>query len=92
LGNSERRKLVWSPRSSLEIEQIRRSSERAADAVSGFERVVVRIPEMGMAVPHKPGYFSRPFHTGRGSFLVIYTFDDDKVLCITVRPVPSSAY
>ena len=92
MSNGERRKLVWSPRSSPEIDQIRRSSERAAEAISGFERVVVRIPEMGMAVPHKPGFFSRPFHTDRGSFLVIYTFDDNQVFCITVRPVPSSAF
>jgi hypothetical protein len=52
----------------------------------------VRIPEMGMAVPHKPGFYSRPFHTDHGSFLVIYRFDDHQVFCITVRQVPSSAY
>jgi hypothetical protein len=92
LSKGGQRKLVWSPRSAQEIETIRRSSERAAEAIFGFERVVVRIPEMGMAVPRKPGFFSRPFHTDRGSFLVTYTFNDEEVFCIAVQPVPASAY
>jgi hypothetical protein len=53
---------------------------------------VVRIPELGMSVPRKPGFFSRPFHTDHGSFLVIYTFNDEEVFCIAAQPVPASAY
>jgi hypothetical protein len=92
LSKSGQRKLFWAPRTAQEIERIRRSSERAAEAIAGFERVVTRMPEMGMAVPGKSGFRSRPFHTGKGSFLVVYTFDDHQVVCVAVRPVPSSAY
>lgn len=92
MSKSGPRRVVWGPRSAQDIEKIRRSSERAKDAITGFERVVARIPEMGMAVPGRPEFFSRPFHTGDGSFLVIYTFDDRQVVCLAVRPVPSTAY
>jgi hypothetical protein len=60
--------------------------------VAGFERAVARIPEMGMGVPGRPGFYSRPFHTDSGSFLVIYSFDDRQVVCIAIRSVPSAAY
>jgi hypothetical protein len=92
LSKSGRRRLVWGPRTAQEIERLRRASERASEAITGFERVVTRIPEMGMAVPGQPGFYSRPFHTDRGSFLVIYSFDDHQVVCITLRSVPSTAY
>jgi len=65
---------------------------RAAEAWNGFAHAVARIPEMGMAVPGKPGFYSRPFHTDGGSFLVLYTFDTEKVVCLALRAVPSSAY
>lgn len=92
MSKSGARKLVWGPQAAPDIEKLRRSSERATEAIAGFERVVTRIPEMGMAVPGRPGFYSRPFHTDRGSFLVIYTFDDNQVVCVKIRSVPSAAY
>ena len=92
MGNSGQRRLVKGPRYRSDIERIRQSSERAAEAVAAFELVVVRIPELGMAVPGKQGYYSRPFHTDKGSYLVIYAFDDDQVICSAVRPVPSGRF
>jgi nicotinamide riboside kinase len=49
-------------------------------AWKGFTYAVARLPETGMAVPGRPGFFSRPLHTEEGSFLVIYSFDDKKVV------------
>lgn len=45
-----------------------------------------------MAVRGRPGYLSRPFHTDGGSFLVVYTYDDTKVVCIGLHPVPSGIF
>jgi hypothetical protein len=45
-----------------------------------------------MAVPGRPSFYSRPFHTDRGSYLVIYTFDDAKVTCLSVHSVPSGPF
>jgi hypothetical protein len=50
------------------------------------------MPEMGMAVPGMPGFCSRPFHPEGASFLVIYKFDDEKVVCVGLRAVPSTAF
>jgi hypothetical protein len=92
LGNSGRRRLVKGTKYRSDIERIRQSSERAAEIIAAFELVVVRIPEHGMAVPGKPGFYSRPFHTDEGSYLVIYTFDDDQVTCSAIRSVPSGRF
>ncbi len=45
-----------------------------------------------MAVRGQPDFFSRPFHTDRGSFLVIYRFDDEAVVLLAIRPIPASSY
>ena len=92
MGDSARRKLVKAPKYRNEIEKIRQSSKNAAEIIAAFELVVARIPEQGMAVPGKPGFYSRPFHTDQGSYLVIYTFNDDQVVCSAVRPVPSGRF
>lgn len=47
---------------------------------------------MGMAVPGQPTARSRPFHTPDGSFLVLYTYDREKVVCLTIRRVPSGSF
>jgi hypothetical protein len=92
LSKSGRRRVLWKSQSAAQIEEIRRSSERAADAIAGFEEVVARIPELGMAVAGRKGFYSRPFHTDKGSYLVVYTFNAREVDCIAIRPVPSTAY
>lgn len=92
MGDSGPRRLVKDPKFQREIERIRQSSEQAAEAVAAFEQVVVRIPEYGMAVPGKRGFYSRPFHTDQGSYLVIYTFDKAQVVCLTIRSVPSDKF
>lgn len=90
-GN-RRRRLVRNPAFAHDIDKIRQGSERAAEAVAAFEQIVVQIPEQGMAVPGSPGARSFPFHTDRGSYLVIYTFNTREVVCLAVRPVRSGAF
>lgn len=46
---------------------------------------------MGYAVRGAPDYLGIPLHTGRGSFLIIYWYDDDYVYCIGLRPIPPLA-
>lgn len=72
--------------------EIRDEEPRGIEAIDGFLRFVQRAPLDGFAVPRMPGVLSRPFHTGRGSYLVIYRVDGDLVTCLGVRRVPSSAY
>lgn len=86
------RRLVRQPAFARDIEKIRQTSERAAEAVAACERLITQIPEQGMAVPGRPGYRSFPFHTDSGSYLVIYTFDNREVVCIAVRPVRSGVF
>ena len=89
-----KRRIVRTPRFERGLEEVRSPSadSRFEEALEGFEHVVARIPEMGMAVPGQPGCRSRPFHTSHGSFLVIYTYDREKVVCLDVRRVPSSTF
>jgi hypothetical protein len=90
---SERpRKVVLAPRFEAELKPILAEVPRAAEVWKGFCHAVARIPELGMAAPGKPGFYSRPVHTERGSYLILYTFDDEKVVCVGLRAVPSSAF
>jgi hypothetical protein len=92
-GSEKQRKLIRQPAYAQDIERIRHGSERAAEAVAAFERVITKIPEQGMAVPGgRPGIRSFPFHTDHGSYLVLYTFDARKVVCLAVRPVRSGIF
>jgi hypothetical protein len=87
------RKLVRQPAYARDIEKIRQGSPRAAEAIVAFERVITRIPEQGMAAPGgRPGIRSFPFHTDRGSYLVLYSYDDSQIVCLAVRPVPSGVF
>lgn len=65
---------------------------RVADAFRGFSAAVSRFPESGLEVSRRPGYYQRPFHTGEASYLVIYTFDEKRVVCIGMRKVPSGPF
>lgn len=65
---------------------------RAAEAWADFEQVLVRIADQGMAVPGRPGFRSWPFHTDSGSYLVIYSLSKEKVVCLTLRSVPSRPF
>lgn len=84
------RRIVRTPRFERELKAVQ--SARIDEALAGFEHVLARIPEMGMAVPGQPTARSRPFHTPEGSFLVIYTYDREKVVLLTLRRVPSSRF
>jgi hypothetical protein len=84
------RQIVRTPRFERELKAVQ--SARLDEALVGFEHVLARIPEMGMAVPGQPTARSRPFHTSDGSFLVIYTYDREKVVLLTLRRVPSSRF
>jgi hypothetical protein len=87
------RRIVQTPRFERELHEVRRLvGHRLDEALAGFEHVLARIPEMGMAVPGQPTARSRPFHTPDGSFLVIYTYDREKVVCLTIRRVPSASF
>lgn len=87
------RRIVRTPRFERELKAVRGSAgARFDEALAGFEHVLARIPEMGMAVPGQPSGRSRPFHSPDGSFLVIYTYDREKVVCVSIRPVPSGRF
>lgn len=86
------RRVVLQPRFKAELDSILARVPRAAEAWDGFAYAVARMPEMGMAVPGMPGFCSRPFHPEGASFLVIYKFDDEKVVCVGLRAVPSTAF
>jgi hypothetical protein len=87
------RRIVRTPRFERELKALQGSAgARLDEALTGFEHVLARIPEMGMAVPGQPTARSRPFHTQEGSFLVIYTYDREKVVLLTLRRVPSSRF
>lgn len=45
-----------------------------------------------MSLPGRTRYFGRPFRTEAGSYLGIYTFDNEKVVCLAVRKVPSGTF
>jgi len=92
-AGEKRRKLVRQPAYAHAIENIRKSSPRAAEAVAAFERLVTQIPEQGMAVPGgRPSHRSFPFHTDQGSYLVIYSFNAREVNCLAIRPVRSGVF
>jgi len=82
------RKLVRKQEYQQAVERIRRETARGAEAVEGFEEVIRRSPELGMSLPGRTKFFGRPFRTEAGSYLGIYTFDDEKVVCFAVRTVP----
>lgn len=84
------RRIVRTPRFERELRAVQ--SARIDEALTGFAHVLARIPEMGMAVPGQSTARSRPFHTPEGSFLVIYTYDREKVVLLTLRRVPSSRF
>ena len=87
------RRVVRTPSFERSLSEIRGSAgDRLDEALAGFEHVVSRTPESGMTVSGRPGFRSRPFHTPEGSFLVIYTYDREKVVCLSIRRVPSGTF
>ncbi len=45
-----------------------------------------------MAVQGTPDYSGLPIHTGQGTYLVIYWFDEDTVYCVGMRRIPAEIY
>ena len=90
--SGRKRRVVRKPACEEVFRKILRADDRAAEAIAGFEMAVSRIPEHGMAVRGLPGVYSRPFHTDRASYLVLYTFDESTVTCIAAREVPRSTF
>lgn len=88
------RRIVRAPRFERELKEIRTSADpRFDEALTGFEHIVRRIPETGMAVRGQSSSCrSRPFHAAEGSFLVVYSFDREKVVLLTIRRVPSGSF
>jgi len=76
------------------VERVLFACPRGREALRGLIQVIRHSPqEQGMAVRGRPGYRCRPIHPQPDrSFLVVYTFDEDSVILIDVREVPSSAY
>lgn len=86
------RKLVRKPEYQREVDRIRREDPRGAEAVEGFEEIVLRSPQLGMAVPGRAKYYGRPFRTETSSYLGIYTYDAAKVVFLAVRKVPAGTF
>lgn len=86
------RRIVREPRFERDLQQVFAADARAAEAWADFERVLARMAEQGMAVPGRPGFRSWPFHTGGGSYLIIYSLTKEKIVCLTLRPVRSGLF
>jgi hypothetical protein len=87
------RRIVRTPSFERGLNEARSSAgDRLDEALTGFEHVVARIPESGMAVPGRSGFRSRPFHSSEGSYLVVYTYDREKVVFLSIRRVPSGSF
>lgn len=87
------RRIVRAPSFERALSEARGSTGSQFDeALAGFEHVVARTPESGMAVSGRPGFRSRPFHTYEGSYLVVYTYDREKVALLSIRRVPSGRF
>lgn len=86
------RSLQQTTRFQRELAEVLAAHERAEAAFSGFAHIVTRRPDLGMAVPGRPGFHQLPFHTPTGSFTVVYTFDDDSTTCIALREVPAGVF
>jgi hypothetical protein len=39
-----------------------------------------------------PEFLGRPFHTDLHAYLVVYTYDDEVVECVGLRPIPYTAF
>lgn len=63
------------------------------EALAGLEAVLVRMPdEAGMAVPGEEAWRQRPIHVGDHAFSVLYSFDDDEVLLLSLRQVAAGLF
>lgn len=92
MNEARRRKIVREPRFERELKKVLAATPRADEAFRGFEAVVARRPEMGMTAPGRPRCSCVPVHTESKFFLVVYTYDARKVVCLAVREVPSGPY
>lgn len=89
----KRKKILRAQRFERELRKVVEQFPRAEEALRGFEEVVSRHPEIGMSVRGQPTEVcGLPFHTEQASFLVIYRYDEEKVVCLGVRRVPSGQF
>lgn len=91
-GNTRRRSIVHEFEWDRALELYFRDTPRGDEEVSEWEDLVARHPDAGYVVPGRPDYLGLPLHTSRGSFLVIYWYDDESVYCIGMRRVPSGIH
>ena len=87
------RKVLWSPKARQAAEEvIAREGSRAQEAIEALELFVARLPEAGFAVRGAPEFLGRPVHTDLHAYLVVYTYDDEVVECVGLRPIPYTAF
>lgn len=92
MDNRRPRKVIRTPRFRRELTHLLANVQRGDDALEGFEEVVSRIPEQGMAAPGMPDCCARPLHTTAGSFLIVYSFSDEEVYLLSLRSVPEGRF
>jgi hypothetical protein len=91
-GSDKRRSIVHEFEWDKALELYFKDAQRADDEIRDWEDRVAQHPDAGYAVSGAPDYLGLPLHTDRGSFLVIYWYDDDHVYCIGMRRVPRGIY
>lgn len=85
-------RIVRTPRFRRECNEVLAGDPRRADALEGFEHVVSRNPELGMAVAGQDGCYGRPIHTGTASYLIVDTVVEEAVCLLSIRKVPSGTF
>ena len=89
----KRRRVVQTARFEQELEAVLKEHPRAEESFRGFEEVVSRQPTIGMSVRDQPtNVCGLPIHTEGASFLVLYRYDERRVVCLALRRVPSGQF
>jgi hypothetical protein len=74
------------------LQEILGNDARSDEILREWGASVALHPDMGYAVAGAPDYLGLPLHTARGSFLIVYWYDDDHVYCLGMRRVPSGIF
>ena len=92
MSGGARRRTLRTRRFKHELADLFRNVDRGKEALSGFEDVVSRLPEQGMAAPGHPDCCVRPLHTDAGAFLIVYVFTAETVTLLSIRRIPSGPF
>lgn len=84
--------MVRHPRFQRDVARRRVDSPGLEDALQGFEVVISALAEYGYTVAGTYSYRLWPIHPPGGSFKIIYKIRGNKVILLSLYPVPSSVF